>query len=164
MSQYIPKWHDQDTLNAVLSDRVLLLRLEWNFMVGHIENRIKSDFKGDDKYSIAYTYEEYLRAKEHIKILHYLTDRKPWHSSDANGRVVEYPYRGLWWKAAFKTFIFCKDLQILYTQLQEQTLTNCINLQAEVLTKHTKEIYYLRRLHKLIFRSIKSLLRRLREK
>ena len=165
--QYTPKWHDQDTLNAVLSDKIHILPLEWNFMIGHVENRIKSDFKEtNNKYSIIYTYQEYINAKEKIKILHYLTERKPWGKIglDANARAIEYPYRDLWWDIAFKTPIFYKDLQNLYMRLQEQTLTNYINLNADILAKHAKEMYYLRKPHKRIFRSIKRLLKRLRGK
>ena len=165
MSKYAPRWYDQDVLNALLSDKIHILPLEWNFMIGHVENRTKESFKGEgESYSIVYSYEEYLRAKEKIKILHYLTERKPWHSPDVNGRVVEYPYRAFWWEVAFKTPIFYKDLQLLYMQLQEKMLANCLNLQAEVLAKHAKEIYYLRKPHKRILNTIKRLLGRLKSK
>lgn len=124
---YTPIWHDQDTLNAVLSEHICVLPLEWNFMIGHLENKAKSDFKGESKkFSLNYTYKEYIKAKSKIKILHYLTPTKPWHALkiDDNLEIISCAYSNEWWIQACKTPIFDKELQILYIQRQEATFYN----------------------------------------
>lgn len=159
---YTPKWYDQDTLNAILSDRIKILPLEWNFMISHVENRDESNFKDGKNPCIAYTHEEYLRAKESVKILHFLTTRKPWHAkSFENGKIVEYPYRDLWWQMALRTPIFYKDLQALYMLLQDEVFKSYMGKQEEVIAKHTEQIYYLRKPHKRLLQSVKKIAKKL---
>lgn len=135
LKQYIPIWHDQDTLNAVLSKHVCILPLEWNFMLGHLENRDKSAFRGEsENFSLTYTYKEYMEAKSNVKILHYLTAIKPWNllSVKDNGEIMRCSYRNEWWIEACNTPIFDKELQILYMQIQENTifsLSKCLQYQ-----------------------------------
>ncbi|MFC3868202.1 glycosyltransferase family 8 protein [Helicobacter equorum] len=127
LKQYVPIFHDQDTLNAVLSEHICILPFEWNFMIGHVENRDKSAFKGESQESsLAYTYQEYMEAKNTIKILHYLTPIKPWHTLRMNedGSIVSCAYRNQWWIEACNTPIFGKELQILYIQRQESAIFN----------------------------------------
>lgn len=132
---YTPIWHDQDTLNAVLSDSVCILPLEWNFMTGHLENKPKSDFKGESKeFGLNYTYQEYIKAKNNVKILHYLTATKPWHTQRC-------AYRSEWWKQAFNTPIFDKELQTLYIQEQETTFYNLKNRLLSLLKTGLKKIF-----------------------
>ena len=135
LKQYIPIWHDQDTLNAVLSKHVCILPLEWSFMLGHLENRDKSAFRGEsENFSLTYTYKEYMEAKSNVKILHYLTAIKPWNllSVKDNGEIMRCSYRNEWWIEACNTPIFDKELQILYMQIQENTifsLSKCLQYQ-----------------------------------
>ena len=126
-------------------------------MIGHLENREESSFKGNNGCTLAYTYKQYLSAKDDIKILHFLTERKPWHTLgyDVNGRIINSQYRNTWWEMAFKTPIFSKDLQTLFMFVLQQSFIDVSNFHTGIL--HTQII---RRPHKYLFRTIKRLLKR----
>lgn len=159
LAKYIPECHDQDTLNAVIEDKILILPLNYNFMIGHLENREESSFKGNNGCTLAYTYKQYLSAKDDIKILHFLTERKPWHTLgyDLNGIIINSQYRNTWWEMAFKTPIFSKDLQTLFMFVLQQSFIDVSNFHAGILHTTNKII---RRPHKYLFRTIKRLLKR----
>ncbi len=109
LKSYIPQWHDQDTLNAVLSDKLLILPLQWNFMLGHFEANY-ANFDGKYR-TLAYSKETYLKAKQEAKIWHFLTPQKPWNHviQDVNPGFIEYvkKYREI----ALQTPIFSYELQ-----------------------------------------------------
>ena len=163
LKQYIPIWHDQDTLNAVLSKHVCILPLEWNFMLGHLENRDKSAFRGEsENFSLTYTYKEYMEAKSNVKILHYLTAIKPWNllSVKDNGEIMRCSYRNEWWIEACNTPIFDKELQILYMQIQENTifsLSKCLQYQIASLENLRQKKRPLKRLKQSLKRRMKKI-------
>ena len=130
LSHYVPQWHDQDTLNAVLASRVKLLPLEWNYMIGHLEKpkRIFWGWRGQP--NLAYNKQQYLQAKGRAKVLHYICARKPWHENVSeveewnHGREV-WRYLKQWWGVALDTPIFGEELRCIHEQnvmsrMQEQ--------------------------------------------
>ncbi|MDY4399861.1 glycosyltransferase family 8 protein [Helicobacter bilis] len=160
---YIPTWFDQDVFNAILSNHLYILPLEWNFMLGHVENRDKSDFKGESEESnLIYTYQEYVEAKNNIKILHYLTTIKPWHAlrANENGNIISCAYRNEWWIEACNTPIFDKELQILYIQRQESAIFNlsiCLQKQIANLENLRQKRRPLKRLKQSLKRRMKKI-------
>ncbi|ANV97585.1 hypothetical protein BBW65_01635 [Helicobacter enhydrae] len=110
LKSYIPQFHDQDTLNAILSKRVYLLDLKWNFMVGHLENDGHSFREEKKPYTLNFTKQEYQNAKQEAKILHFLTGDKPWNShfyQDNNTALLMKQWRDI----ALQIPIFCDELQ-----------------------------------------------------
>ena len=160
LSQYIPSLHDQDALNAVLSDKIYILPLEWNFLAMYFENNNRTYFKGENEiYKLIYTHEEYIKAKDNLKIIHYAGVIKPWQLSiyiDIAIATNNICYNK-WWEIACKTPIF-------YTMIQQQGLFASIKRQEQMIAQLTEKVYYLRKPHKRIFRLIKRLLKRLRGK
>ncbi len=163
LKHYIPTWFDQDVFNAILSHHLYILPLEWNFMLGHVENRNKSAFKGESEESnLIYTYQEYVEAKNNIKILHYLTVIKPWHALRVkeNGNIISCAYRNEWWIEACNTPIFDKELQILYIQSQESaifSLSICLQKQIIRLENLKQRKRPLKRLKQSLKRRIKTI-------
>lgn len=117
LEDYVPDLHDQGTLNAVLGDKVLLLPLEWNFMTGHFETTW-AYFEGNRDSALVYTKEEYLLAQERIKIVHFLTPRKPWRGGDFEASS----YRRTWWELAFQTPVFSDEFYLIYAMAFEESL------------------------------------------
>ncbi|CBG40340.1 glycosyltransferase family 8 protein [Helicobacter mustelae] len=83
LAQYHPICHDQDALNAVLDgNNIKLLPLAWNFMIHHLEAREYGGnlcFQGEGRNpTSAYKRAEYEDARKNKKILHFLTNLKPW--------------------------------------------------------------------------------------
>lgn len=127
LSNYIPEWHDQDTLNAVLSKEVLPLPLKWNLMEGHFGTSGMC-FKGEQcGYKMAYTEAEYHQAKAEVKLVHFVTHRKPWQRID--GKLI--PYRKLWWEFAFQTPCFGDEFHKLYLLIIEETIIGFRELDME---------------------------------
>lgn len=147
LKQYIPELHDQDTLNAVLSSHIYALPLEWNFFVELLEYK-QQNFKDKSKNIVMkITYEEYMQAKNNIKILRY-TGRtlKPWHQPYIeNDTIKTCIYKSIWWGVAHDTPIFYKDIYFSYMKKQEDALYEAIlSLQ-----KHIKSFKLRNRLKRL---------------
>ena len=127
---YDPTWHDQDTLNAILSEDVLLLPMKWNFMLGHFlfprlrfvgsgASKKKMYFGANEQFCgvLTCSKEEYLQAREEMKILHFLTSLKPWSQGDfceqrASSLFIQYKKQ--WWDKAIETPIFGEEFAQLY--------------------------------------------------
>lgn len=113
LAHYQPQWHDQDTLNAVLKDRIFFLPLQWNFMVGHFEAKyaqFKTNEGNQGIYTISYTKEEMIHARKEMKILHFLTDQKPW-IKGINPLSCFYKQ---WWKMAIQTPVFGNRFRVIW--------------------------------------------------
>jgi lipopolysaccharide biosynthesis glycosyltransferase len=83
---------DQDVLNHVLKEKVLLISNEWNFL------SVRFDGINYIKYLPQYLRDEYYRAKQSPKIIHFAGDaRKPWEN------FVNVQYGELFWKYATRT-------------------------------------------------------------
>jgi lipopolysaccharide biosynthesis glycosyltransferase len=81
------EYQDQDVLNTVSAGKLFMLPMEWDFI-----------YEGDVKYMPPHLQDEYLRAKENPKIIHFAGQYlKPWRSS------VYVPYFELFWKHATRT-------------------------------------------------------------
>ena len=119
LSHYVPQWHDQDTLNATLAPRVKLLPLEWNYMIGHLEQSKRWLWGWRGVGNLAYSKRDYLRAKKKLKILHFIRPRKPWHEGVgaaelANQSYEAWVYLKRWWEVALGTPIFGEELRAIY--------------------------------------------------
>ncbi|EAL7394172.1 hypothetical protein DU024_08415, partial [Campylobacter jejuni] len=107
---------DQDVLNIVFCGHVHFLPLEWNFLwTTYIE------YKDNFMYLPKKIINEIYKAKTKPKIIHYISETKPW--KDKNSFFVE------WWKFPRKNLfygeILCKKLMIQnsYVNLNQN---NCI--------------------------------------
>jgi lipopolysaccharide biosynthesis glycosyltransferase len=71
-------FHDQDVLNYLCKDKVKLIDYAWNFVFDLEETWSRSAnviAKGPH-----FVYEEYMKARENPKIIHFSWNNKPWHS------------------------------------------------------------------------------------
>ena len=159
LSEYTPQLFDQDALNAVLSDKIHILPLEWNFLAVYFSNNSLKDFKGEsDMYKIIYTHKEYIKAQDNLKILHYSGVAKPWELSYGDLVITtNNPYYNKWWEIALNTPIF-------YRQIHGQGIFTRLQKQEQMIAQLTEKVYYLRKPHKRIFRTIKRLVKRLKRK
>lgn len=81
------QYMDQDALNIVLKDKVCFLDSRWNFL---------SRYMQDIELLYEERREEYLKNADDIKILHYVSEIKPW-------IYPEVKLADLFWKAASET-------------------------------------------------------------
>lgn len=135
LANYIPVFHDQDALNAILSEHIKILGLEYNFAVGILESNYitTKHFKnGDVTNPMIYTYDEFLEAKDKIKILHYLTRNKPWIINQDCIYAMKPPYKYKWWSLAFKTPIFGDELRDEYIKYNEESIYNLTKQLADI--------------------------------
>jgi lipopolysaccharide biosynthesis glycosyltransferase len=81
------EYQDQDVLNAISEGKLFMLSMAWDFI-----------YEADVKYMPSYLQDEYMKAKENPKIIHFAGQYlKPWRS------CVYVPYFELFWKYATKT-------------------------------------------------------------
>ena len=145
LSQYIPEMHDQDTLNAILSDYICVLPLEWNFILVLLRYK-QQDFMGESENAmLTYTYQEYKHAKDNPMIFHYAW-LKPWRPPFIeNDTILTCNYKNKWWEIAHDTPVFYKDIYSSYMKKQEDMLYESIlSLQ-----KHIKSFKLRNRLKRL---------------
>ena len=96
------KWHDQDTLNAVLKNNILPVNFRYNFYETFFKIREKSVVSEEQWYAIQ-------EAKKNICILHYTQAEKPWYFE------CEHPLKDVWRNYYKKTFHKNTKLTFKYT-------------------------------------------------
>ena len=147
LDQYVPNMHDNDTLNAVLSNHICILPLEWNFFVAFLKYKQQNFKDGVDSIVTKYTYKEYMNAKSNAKILHYAgSGLKPWQPPFIRNDTIYICYcKNKWWEIAHDTPVFYKDIYASYMKKQEDMLYESIlSLQ-----KHIKSFKLRNRLKRL---------------
>ncbi|ECK5718350.1 glycosyltransferase family 8 protein, partial [Campylobacter coli] len=126
--QYIPKWVEQDLINAVLGDDIYELSPRWNFWIGghYVISRLgkKITFKGESlKPYWKYTRSEFEQSERNIQIAHFThCCRKPWVTPyshlDQDFKFIKYPYYDTWWHIAMQTPVFKKELIEIYRRIE----------------------------------------------
>ena len=121
LQKYRPVWHDQDTLNAVIGDKVKFLPLEWNFMVAHLGRPKRFLWALRGQPDITYSWLEIAKARRQLKILHFVCPTKPWQRGVAPKMLVgqeydDWLYLSLWWRAALETPVFNGELSAMHHQ------------------------------------------------
>ncbi|HFU5771667.1 TPA: glycosyltransferase, partial [Campylobacter jejuni] len=96
-----PHFPDQDILNIVSQDQVKFISQEWNMQwtIALYENELELYLPND-------IVQEFNIAKTSPKIIHFISETKPW-----NSPMLEYSDK--WWRYAYKSFfygeILCKN-------------------------------------------------------
>ncbi|MBF7066883.1 glycosyltransferase family 8 protein, partial [Campylobacter volucris] len=130
--QYIPKWVEQDLINAVLGNDIYELSPRWNFWIGghYVINRLgkKVTFQGEtSKPYWKYTRDEFEESEKDIQIAHFThCCRKPWVTPyshlDKDFRFIKYPYYNVWWHIAMQTPVFKKELIKIYKTIENNKI------------------------------------------
>ncbi len=121
---------DQDALNLCCKD-IAVIDNSWNFQWHHALN------KGISKYALVNGDAEiFATASEHIKLLHFTSDRKPWNYSMSN-------YSEVFWNYA-KTSLFSLEVEHRYRDLQDPINNKIKDLYVKI-GKLTKQIEELKR-------------------
>ncbi|QKF74873.1 glycosyltransferase family 8 protein [Campylobacter lari] len=125
---YIPKWVEQDLINAVLGDDIYELSPRWNFWIGghYVIGRLgkKVTFKGESlKPYWKYTRSEFEQSERNIQIAHFThCCRKPWVTPyshlDQDFKFIKYPYYDTWWHIAMQTPVFKEELIEIYKTIE----------------------------------------------
>lgn len=120
------KWPDQDAINVVLEDKILYLGLAWNFQY----------FLDDSE--MDFNPEEFERAKQNPKIVHYIGYIKPWEGK------IKRMYGDLYFK--YLKLTPYKNYKIIYflKLLKYQLLDNLFSIKNKKKNgKHYKVISFL---------------------
>lgn len=119
---------DQDALN-MCCDRVTIIDNSWNFQWHHLLN------EGIERYRLvpedARIFE---RAKKHIKLIHYTSNKKPWNYCLSD-------YADIFWMYA-KSSVFCFEVEHRYKDLNDPLNNKIKDLYKKIgiLTKRLEEL------------------------
>lgn len=95
------KFHDQDTLNYLCKGKILFVDYAWNFVYDYNETfRRSKNIIINAPYRV---YDEYLKAKENPKMIHFSWTDKPWYSPSVH-------YGEKFWKYARNTPFYAEML------------------------------------------------------
>ena len=115
-----PKYPDQDTLNAIIKDKRLILSPIWNFFP-HNKNLMPGLFKNESEYNIySITREKYENLLKGVKIAHFLLCPKPWFSKFALTSGYPSLFRDFWWENALRTPVFKEELFKIHQALKDK--------------------------------------------
>lgn len=127
LSEYNPRFCDQDTLNVLFAGNTINLGLEWNFVVFSLYPEMRFFGESED-YDIRYSRLEHKFALENTKIVHFNTSIKPWNF--LGNLKSESPYNkriAMWWECALQTPIFATQLKgIYYLNKSKRLATNIL--------------------------------------
>lgn len=122
----IAKWPDQDAINVVLEDKILYLGLAWNFQY----------FLDDSE--MDFNPEEFERAKQNPKIVHYIGYIKPWEGK------IKRMYGDLYFKYLKLTPYKNYKIKYFLKLLKYQLLDNLFSIKNKKKNgKHYKVISFL---------------------
>lgn len=119
---------DQDVLNIVCKGKVKMLSMEWDFQWGCIKG---FDFEPEGIYA-----EEYLRAQDNIKIMHFSGEEKPWEYPEFNGS--EY-----FWKYARQSYFYEELLRKIHpVERQNECYFDEVCFPHEMVKRSGKVVLY----------------------
>ncbi|MBQ8475916.1 glycosyltransferase family 8 protein [bacterium] len=107
-------WHDQHTLNYILQERIKIVDMTYNHMYSY-----KNSYKDKDYYN---------SLKDSAKIIHFITDYKPWKAGCE-------PYRKEEYFKYIKLTPYYQDFMLKYLADENKILSDKLNKLEELIVK-----------------------------
>ena len=143
------RFMDQDAINLACKDSIKYFDMSWNY--GWHYERL-NNFKDERFHLLETEIEEYEEAAEHINILHYTGDIKPWKNS-------KYRFGSIFWDYA-KLSPFYKE--ILSKSPVSPTYRNYLNAVEELENIKRSASYRIGRFITFPFRAVRFVLRKIK--
>lgn len=140
------RWADQDILNYIFKGNVAYLPLKWNMLLDKVarEHILSMDF-------VIYPYseDETHEAENNPRIIHYVTDKKPWLPT------CRHPHKASYWKHVRKTPYYKQVLREYYKVMPKKSFSQFIkslkNMRRRIFQFRLGRNGYLRLFSKTVF-------------